>query len=384
MRNYLPVYKGIMMGNKKKVMFVISSLSGGGAQRVVVSLINHLPADRYDVVLVLLEDKKGHQEHLRDSVKIVQLNKKSRWDFPRLVFQLMREVKHYQPQVVISFLHYVNIVTLIVHLLTGKKYKVIVSERNYPPIYLKRIRFGNLKGWLMKVLYRKADFIISNSKLIQKALEEEFHVASNKIKTIYNPVPLKEIECNSTEPIDHPFFLVHDGKIVISIGRFVPQKRMDRLVRAFALASQKDKNCYLIILGAGPLANDLCDLVKQLDIEDRVAFPGFTTNPYAWLAKCDLFVLSSDYEGFPNVILEAMACGVPVIATDCPSGPGEIITNGENGILVPLNNDQALAESMMTLLSDSNLRDQLGRAGKIKAYDFRVEKILPEYESVMV
>ncbi len=143
------------------------------------------------------------------------------------------------------------------------------------------------------------------------------------------------------------------------------------------------KNVYLIILGEGILRKELEILASKLNINKCVDFVGFKFNPYAWIAKADIFVLSSDFEGLPNVVIEAMACGTPVISTDCASGPNELITNGKNGILVPTVDENALAEAMGTLLRNENLRKKFSKRARKRAEDFRIEKIIPQYEELL-
>ena len=371
-----------MSVQKKKITFIIPSLVSGGAERVLIHLINHLNNEKYSICLVLFEDILDYKEDLRFSGEIVCLDKKSRWDFFKLIFKLRKTLRTYQPDVVLSFLYYTNIVTVMASLFLKRKFKLILCERNYPPEYLPKIRLGYLKKWLMRFTYRKADKILTVSKSIARVLEEDFNIKSEKIKTIYNPVVLEEIKDKYQKEMKHPFFEDERAQIIISVGRLVEQKRVDRLLRAFSLVRKKQDRVYLIILGEGELRKELENLSLELRVDKWTDFVGFQSNPYAWIRKADIFVLSSDFEGFPNVILEAMACGTPVVSTDCPSGPNEIIVNGKNGILVPTEDEKAMAEAILKLLTNDNLRKRFFEEGKKKAETLRIEKILPQYEEL--
>jgi len=368
---------------KKKITFIIPSLVFGGAERVLIHLINHLNKEKYSICLVLFEDILDYKEDLHFSGEIVCLDKKSRWDFFKLIFQLRMTLKTYQPEVVISFLHYANIVTVMASLFSKRKFKLILCERSYPPEYLPKVRLGYLKKWLMRFTYRKADKILTVSKSIARVLEKDFNIKPERIKTIYNPVVLEEIQAKCQKEIKHRFFEDERAQIILSVGRLVEAKRFDRLLRTFSLVRKKQDRIYLIILGEGELREELENLSSELKVDRWTDFVGFQSNPYAWMYKADIFVLSSDYEGFPNVILEAMACGTPVISTDCPSGPNEIIVNGQNGILVPTEDEKALAEATLKLLTNDNLKKSFSEEGKKKAETLRIEKILQQYEELI-
>lgn len=366
--------------SKKKLLFVVASLGGGGAERAMVNLINYLDKDKYDINIVIFEDKRDYRKDLPSAVKVVCLDKRNRWDFFKLIMRLKKIMRVYEPDIVISLVFYFNIVTVLASLQSKRKFKLLLCEHSYPRKYLSKTRLGWLKKWLMNLTYPRADLIITVSKGIEKVIKEDFHIQPEKIKTVYNPIPLGDIIGKSQEGAVHPFFSIGDVRIIIGIGRLIELKRFDRLLRVFSTVSEEKENVYLIILGEGKLREELEVLSSRLKISERVDFVGFKENPHAWMSQADIFVLSSDYEGLPMVLIEAMACGVPVVSTDCPSGPGEIITNGKNGILVPLADEKSMAEAILTLLKNEKLRKNFSEEGRKRAEDFRVEKIVKQYE----
>ncbi|MCA9400626.1 MAG: glycosyltransferase, partial [Candidatus Omnitrophica bacterium] len=330
----------------------------------------------------LFEDKPGHEQHLKKGIKTYHLQKKGRLDFFRILFQVRSLIRRYRPTTVVSFLHYVNIVVMLATIGLRHRSKIILSERNYPPQYLRYVPLGFLKRWLMKATYRHADLVVPNSVMTEVALNKEFNVSREKLQTIYNPINTAAIYQSSLEPVNHPFFNQPGYRTIISVGRLVPQKRFDRLIKAFAEVQRNHQDIRMIILGTGPLEEELKKIAKTMNVNDCISFVGFQTNPFAWMAKADIFVLSSDYEGFPNVILEAMACGVPVISTDCCSGPNEIITHGENGYLSSLD-DKKLALLIGQLLDQPHLLKQFSAVGQQTAQKFKIENIFPAFEKIL-
>ena len=372
------------MNRKIKILLIISSLGQGGAQRVITYIASYLRKDKYEISIVLYEKKGEYLVEIPKHIRIYDFQKRTPWDFFRLIFSTRNLIKEAKPDIVLSFLFYTNIVTGLAVLFLKKSFKIIFSERNYPPEYLRRIHFGWIKKCLMKFTYRKADLIIPNSNLTKVALEKIFYVQSAKIKTIYNPIDLEKVVGKSHEEVTHPFFEGKHSQVIISVGRLAGQKRFDRLLRVFSLVKNQNENVCLIIIGEGNQRTVLCELAVKLNIHESVEFVGFKENPYAWISKSDIFVLSSDYEGFPNVLLEAMACETPIVSTDCLSGPREIITNGKNGILVPTLDDEGMATAVNTLLNDKEQREKFSNEGFKKVEEFTIGKIIPQYEELFV
>ncbi len=365
---------------KRKILFVIPSLGGGGAERVTICLANNLDRSQYDIKFVVFEDADAYS-NLDPAIDVICLHKRNRWDFLKLIYGLRKFIKFYQPDVVISAIYYTNLIALLSSINLRKKSRLLITEHSYPTAALQRTRLEWLKRLLIRVLYNNATKIIAVSAGIKQSLVKDLKVSSTRIEVIYNPVSLREIEQKVVSP-SNPCLKSEESVIrIISAGRFVFAKRFDRLLRAFAMVKEKIGNVHLIILGEGELLEQIKALAVDLKIGQDVTLPGFQANPYAWFADSDMFVLSSDYEGFPMVILEAMACGVPVVSIDCHSGPNEIISDGETGILVSQDKDcQGLAKAMIYLLERPELRETMAHQARQLIYNYDISRIIKKYE----
>jgi glycosyltransferase involved in cell wall biosynthesis len=367
---------------KKRLLMVLDRLSGGGAERVAIHLINHLNKDVYHIHLALFVDTSDYAEYLEPVFDKTCLNKKSRWDFFKLIFRLRRLIRDYKPDFVFSLLTYENFISVLARTFMNREFKVIISEHLYTEKYLPDVRLGTVKRQLIKSLYKRADQIVSVSNAISESLIEDFAVPREKVTTIYNPIPVEEIRAKCREDVRHRYF-GGNNRVLIGAGRLEKQKRFDLLLRAFSQLRKTRENLYLIILGKGSLLGELQRLASSLGIADYVDFAGFQSNPFAWISRSDIFVLSSDYEGFPMVLLECMACGTPIVSTDCPSGPAELISNGGNGILVPVSDEGALAGGISSLLDNRELRDRFIREGDKKVEEFKIENVVGQYEKLL-
>ncbi len=364
----------------KKVLFLIPSLVGGGAERVLVLLLRHLDLTRYQPVVVLFDSRNDYAEEVPTHVKKIFLNKRGSLDNMRLILSLAAVIKKENPDLICSFMTYTNYLSVLALKLSRSKARLILTEHNNLSIALKREKFAFIKGILVRKLYPKADLIVCVSKGVLDDLSSSWGISYLKCRVIYNPVEIDRVQSFTKENASHPWFH-EDIPLLIACGRLTAQKNYSMLLRAVALLL-KDTPVRLVILGEGEDRSMLESYSKELKIHSNVAFLGFQSNPFKYLAKASIFVLSSSWEGFGNVILEAMASGAPVISTRCPSGPDEIITNGVDGILVPVGNEKALSDAILKLLSDQELRRRFSTNGRKRVADFKVEKIVAEYEKV--
>ena len=287
----------------------------------------------------------------------------------------------WSPDVLLSLLEYSNIVTVFSVLFSKERSKIILCEQNNPRQYLSFAKFRHLKFFFMKLAYNKADRIIVSSEGVGNVLHEDLLIPKEKIVVIYNPIELPEIFKLRNQDVTG-FPETNGRMVVISAGRLTKQKNFELLLKSFKLV-RKNLNVLLIILGVGELERKLRMLAEELMLANDVYFAGFQHNPFSWIVKADVFVLTSDWEGFGNVIIESMACGVPVVATNCPFGPGEIIENGRNGFLAPVGDPQMLADSIAFLLNNKSVSDEIVKSAFISVQRFDSASIVAEYEKVL-
>lgn len=346
------------------IMFYINAIHDGGAERVILQLAERFAQVGYRSVLVTsfvdtweypvpqgverlsLEQAQTEQSRLKKNVQRIK--------------KLRTLIKEYRPCVLISFMAEPNYRALLASL--GLPVKTVISVRNDPEIEY-RGRAGHI---LAKTLLPTADGCVFQTEDAKSWFPEVLQKKSVIIMNQVNP-KFFEIERNA-EPRD-----------IVTTGRLNPQKNHELLIRAFSrIADKTDEN--LKIYGAGELKEQLTELIDELGISERVFLCGASDDVPAVLAGAKLFVMSSDYEGMPNSLLEALAAGLPCISTDCPcGGPREVIENGENGLLVPVKDEEKLAEAMLALLSDSTLAEKMAAEAKHRAEKFRPDAVFAQW-----
>ena len=362
-----------------KITIVIDSLKGGGAQRAAVLLLEGLITRRYQVSLITIYGEEADFYQL--PLKTPRIALKVAGVSPTIVDAIRNNIRRFrhlrqaiaatQPDVVISFLDKVNVLTLIA--CRGQKYPILVSEQNDPT----QNKIGRMWDRLRRIVYPWATQVISCSQ----GVDQNWHwLPPEKRTVIYNPLA---VTSQTAADIELPAPLNPKSKTIVAMGRLAPQKGFDLLLNAFASIAPQHPDWQLLILGEGELRADLEAQKNRLELQNRVAMPGIITNPFPLLKKCDLFVLSSRYEGFGNVMIEAMACGLPVVPTDCPSGPNEIITDGVNGILVPNQDTQALATAMSESIKSDRQRTQLATAAQQSLARFELDNIVNQWEKLI-
>lgn len=359
-----------------KILIFMQSLGGGGAERTIVNIINNLDRAKFDVVLVLGTDKNNDYLDLINGDARIEFLDTNNLKYG--ILKLTKIINKENPDLLFSTINIFNIATLIAKLLTFKKIPTVVREANNRTQSGKVTKFNKL---LTTLLYNLcASKVIALSKGVKEDLINNFNISRKKIEVIYNPVDIEGINKLSKEPISNPI-RKQDEKVLIAVGRLVEQKDYVTLLKAFNIVSSK-LNSRLIILGKGPLELELKTLCQELNIENKVDFIGFKKNPYKYMAKADAFVLSSKWEGFGHVVVEAMATGTPVISTNCNSGPPEIIDKNKYGLLVPVGNYEDLADKIIELLSNNNLSEMYSDKGRERAEDFNARSIIKQYEKL--
>ncbi len=319
------------------------SLEVGGAERVFVTLANGFAERGHSVQVVLTKPEGALRKELSPAVRIVDLRTYRIW---RTVLPLARYLRRERPDALLSTLSQPNLVAILAKRLARVPTRVVVREANTPTR-----EFGGairLKDRVVPALiarvYRYADAIVAVSKGVQTDLLRLTGLPQTRIPCIYNPVITQELLQKREAAVEHSWFAEGAPPVVLAVGRLTAQKDFPTLLRAFARLPAPAR---LLILGEGEQRAELEQLAQQLGIAKRVQLPGYEPNPFRYMRRASVFVLSSRYEGLPNALIQAMACGCPVVATDCPSGPREILADGKYGALVPVGDVDALADAIL-------------------------------------
>lgn len=370
-----------------KILFIIGAMKGGGAQRNLLTLINNINKSQFKPLLAVFDDRiDAYQEDIPDDLPIKFLKKVSKLDNFRLISSLAQVMQQEQPAVVYSLLNYPNVVAVLASRQAGAHIPVIISQHTYIAQELQEAQRSFLKTFLDKLIirytYSKATLIHCVSEGLKANLVEDFKLSPEKIRVIYNCQNLGKIVSLAREDVEHPWFQ-ENIPILVACGRLRKEKNYPLLFRSLHQVL-KETMVRLIILGEGEERPKLEAYVQNLGIADSVQFLGFQKNPFKYMAGATAYVMSSSWEGFGMVLIEAMACGVPVISTRCPYGPEEIIAHGVNGLLVPVDDEDKLAEAILEVLRNEGLRKKLAEAGRRRAADFDVVKIIPQFEGMLL
>jgi glycosyltransferase involved in cell wall biosynthesis len=362
--------------NEKTIGLFTPTLEMGGVEQVRIHLAREFLDRGYRVDLVVGQKRGILVDSVPESANIVNLNAQlTRFGILGIIPGLTKYFKTNSPDIFMSGMNHVNLPAIISWKLSFAPTKLIVSEHN-PPDELRSIK-NRIVSMLVRSLYPLVPEIVAVSTGVARSMSQEYDLPQEQINIIYNPVDIDEIQDLADEDIAHPWFQNCESPIIIGAGRFHPQKNFQSLLRAFSII-RSEKDAKLVILGDGQEKPELVQLAKELDITDSVWFPGMVDNPYKYMARSSVFVLSSKWEGFGNVITEALACGCPVVSTDCPTGPREILEDGKYGYLVPVGDDQALAKAVNSSLQEQTDRDRLLH----RAQDFSLQNIVDQYEEL--
>jgi glycosyltransferase involved in cell wall biosynthesis len=363
---------------KVTLMVVLYPLEGYGAQFSVLQLLSGLDRSAFDISIAVRRAQGAALPSIPAEIEIIDINAERGISFFKKLAGLLKTRK---PDLIWSAMYFNNIITQLAVMLTGKNSRVILSEHMNLTEELKQT--GGLRArmfkYLMRLCYPRADAVIAVSRGLAHNVAAELGVPPARISAIYNAVDLAKVCLKSKEDTPKVFW---DGvPTFVTVGRLHGQKDYPALIKAVALAKEPLR---LLIIGEGYLRNELIELCRELGVEKCVDFLGYQENPYKFMARARALVLSSHFEGFGRVIVEAMACGRPVIATDCAYGPAEIISDGVNGLLVPVDDSAALARAMETLAADSGLAEQMGIAARRRSADFSVGNAAANYTELFL
>lgn len=357
---------------KTKVAILVPSLRGGGAERVMTTLVTNIDNKKFDIKFILVNKEGPYIKLIPKDIEIIDLNsKRARYSIPKLI----KEINNFEPDVILSTLGYLNIMLLGVRRLLIGNPKIIVRHSIAPSASLNTLPTvkRSLLLNLYKFFYNKADIVLAQCKDMKNDLISSFKLDPSKVKFIYNPLNLDHIHENMLKY--NPF---EDNNInLLAAGRLTNQKGFDILLKAFKIVNKKIPETRLTILGKGELDDALQNLAERLQVNDKTNFEGFVNNPYPYYYNSDMYILPSRYEGFPNTLLEAIACKTKVVSTNCKNGPREIIGNNEYGMLIEEENYQDLAVTIIKYLKEPNKTEE-------RAEDFNLKKIINNYEDLLI
>jgi glycosyltransferase involved in cell wall biosynthesis len=335
--------------HKGHLALFTSSMGGGGAERVTLKLAGGMASRGYRVDLVLSRAEGHFLAEVPNAVRIVDLDAgRVLASLPSLVRYLRRE----RPPTLLTSLNYVNIVGIWAKRLAGVNTRLVVAEHNTLSLEAPHSsrRRHRLLPRLARRFYPWADQVIAVSQGAADDLARVVGLPPNRIQVVNNPIVTPELQEMAAAPLDHPWFRPNQPPVVVAVGRLTPQKDFGTLIRAVSRVRQRNP-IRLLILGEGRERSGLEALVAELGLGGAVDLPGWVANPYPHMVRAATFVLSSRWEGLPSVLIEALYCGVPVIATDCQSGPLEILDYGRHGLLVPVGDVDALAHGIESALA---------------------------------
>lgn len=354
----------------------LTDLGEGGAEKVMLNLANGFAQQGRTVDLVLSRKEGQYLSQLHPSVRVIDFGGRKLLNCLTLLVDYLKQEK---PSILLSALEDTNIIAICAAKLAAIKTKVIVTVHNHISSevrYDRRLK-RKVVPYFLRWFYPHADSVVAVSKGVAADLAGWAGLPLDQIQVIYNPIVTADLRSKQSEAPDHPWFKEKQIPVILGVGRLNPQKDFPTLIQAFAIVQQQ-RSARLVILGEGDERSHLEALVRQLNLEHCVQLLGFVQNPHAYMSKATVCVLSSAWEGFGNILVEAMAAGTPVVSTDCESGPTEILADGKYGRITPVGDVQAMAEAILQTIEtplDSQLLEQRSQA-------FSLETALRQYEQL--
>lgn len=361
----------------KKLVIYLADLNGGGAERMHLNLAPEFIKQGFEVVFVVHQVRGDLVKEFPKDIRLVSLNCQRTFS---AIMPLAKFLIAEKPDVIISNLGHNNVIAVWAKMLAGSKTKIIATQHTILSSESSiNASFGyRALPFLYKHFLKYADAIVGVSKGVTEDMRKLCNFKSEKLHTIYNPIVGPDFDQRMNVPVQHVWLSDEDIPVLIAVGRLSDQKDFPTLLRAFAILRKK-RSTRLMIVGEGNARAALEQLARELGIANSVELTGFQLNPLPYIKQADVLVMSSLYEGFGNVLVEALACGTPVVSTDCLSGPGEILEGGKYGKLVPVGDAQAMADAMLVTLDSPVDREALRKRG----FEFSVEASAAQYISLM-
>jgi glycosyltransferase involved in cell wall biosynthesis len=360
------------------VAMFLPALAGGGAERVFVDLANEFSALGFRVDLVLATARGPYIDDVSPAVRVVDLAVGRVLNaLPGLVRYLRTE----RPGVLVSGLDHSNLVAVLAAHVAATGTRCVVSVRSVPASAYRGD--PSLRGWflwrLSRLIYRLADAIIANSRAAAREIAHSGPAVSGKLHVVHNPLNILQLQTLSAVPLNHPWCAAAAPPLILGVGSLTRLKDFPTLIRAFAQLRSFGRTVHLVILGEGPERGPLEQLIGELGLTGEVYLPGFVRNPFAWMHRASVFVSSSLTEGCPNALMQALACGIPVVATDCEGGSAEVLEEGRWGRLVNVGDATAIAAAISSVLDDTQHPDVQRRAA-----EFGLRRVALQYLQLLL
>jgi glycosyltransferase involved in cell wall biosynthesis len=359
------------------IALFLPSLEGGGAERVFVELANAFAALGIRVDLLLAS---AHGPYLSEIASTVRLIDFATGGVLRSLPKLVRYMRSERPDALLSGLDHANIIAVMARVASRTRTRAVISMRSVPTAGYREAR--STRGFavlqLIRLAYPFADAIVANSEAVASDLAHLVRIRRDKLHMVHNPVNIAQIQRLSREELDHPWALPGAPPVILGVGRLDVLKDFGTLVQAFSLIRAR-RECRLVILGDGPERGNLESIVSQLGLQRDVLLAGFVGNPFSWMRRARVFVSSSLTEGCPNALMQALACGVPVVSTDCIGGSAEVLEGGKWGRLVATRDAGAMASAIVATLESEQHPDVRQRA-----QDFGHERIVQQYLRILL
>ena len=365
-----------------KLCFVLPSLAGGGAERVAVDILNALDPAQWDRSMYLFRREGPYLDALDRSIRLTAGTGGSpvaRW------LDLRRYLRAERPRLVVSFLSYFSTLSATRAAHVGAR--VVFNQGTPTSAFLADADYAWRRVWRRRLFslatrfgYRLADVIVTTSKGVAEELISVFGVPRRQVRIVHNPVDLDTIRAAAREPLDSAHAGAWAHPAIVAAGRLAEAKNYPLLIHAFAIL-RRTMPVKLFILGEGDRADEIGAEIARLDVGDDVMLCGFQPNPWKYFVRADVFALTSTYEGFGNVLVEAMACGVPVVATSSP-GPREVVRDGTDGLIVERHEAAPFADALRRLLADGALRTRMGLSAAQSAERFALPAVAAAHERV--
>lgn len=368
---------------RRKVCFVLPSLNGGGAERAAVQILNGLDDTRWERSMFLFAREGPYLSEVEPRIAIYSADTSSRFGRWRALRSFIAAER---PEIVMAFLSFFSVLSAARAANNGAK--VIFNLQTPMSAFLTDADYHWRKGGhktafsaVARIGYAATDLTVATSNGVARDLTEAFAIDPSRIRVLPNPVDLERVRRSAAEPIDDSVLPSGGGPLIVAAGRLAEAKNYPLMIDAFA-ALRAHIPARLCILGQGELETALRQLIAARGLTEHISLGAFQANPWKYIARADIFLLTSHYEGFGNVLIEAMACGVPVVATASP-GTRDIINNGIDGLLVDVHTPQAVAGALKTILESPEKRQAMSIAAREAANRFAVREVASKYDLLM-